>query len=146
MRVAVLLAIAGCTYQPGSFVHAKYWFPGQRTTVGCLDVAIERRADREGEAVLGYQFANRCDHAAIVDLAHVHVVGRTLDGAEHSLYAYDPLGQLRPLPLDGRLAGAEAIAYANDDRAPLGEVCVDAATISHADATRWLCFATEHAP
>src|ERR1051325_7437587 len=97
MRVAVLLVVAGCTYQPGTFRYTKLHFPGQHTSVGCLDLAIERRADFDGHAVLGYEFANRCDHATTVDFEHAQVVGRTLDGAELAMVAHDPNGELRPI-------------------------------------------------
>src|SRR5688572_558692 len=113
MRAAVLsVALIGCAYSPGSFSHFRQGFPGQRTTVGCLDVAIERRPDLiGGGTVLAYEFGNRCDRPAIVDLSRVTVVGRTYEGEQHELRAFDPSAEIRPLKLDGRLAGREAIAY-----------------------------------
>ncbi len=53
---------------------------------------------------------------------------------------HDPNGELRPIDLDGRLTGAEAIAYAPEVARPLGEVCVDAASLAGAESARWICF------
>ncbi|HEX8115424.1 MAG TPA: hypothetical protein VF516_47180, partial [Kofleriaceae bacterium] len=101
-----MCALVGCAYQPGSFAHAPHDFVGQRVTVGCLDVAVERRTDLSvGPAldpVLGYQFGNRCDHPALVDLGAVAVIGRNPAGADVALRPYDPRHELRPVALDGR--------------------------------------------
>jgi len=138
---AIAIAVAGCSYSPGSFQHGYHTFPGTRTTVGCLDLAVERRADHDGWAVLSYEFANRCDSARTVDLAHLAVVGRDSTGREHALRPFDPGGEIRPLPLDGRLSGAEALAY--PAREAMVQVCVDVAAISEAASpgSRWMCFA-----
>src|SRR5690606_3122588 len=109
-----------------------------QVTVGCLDLAIERQPDHGSSAVLGYTFGNRCDRPATVDLAWVHVIGLTAEGAEIALTPYDPAGELRALKIDGRLVGREAIAYPAP--APLGQVCVDVASIAQHKPARWLCF------
>ncbi|NVB82978.1 MAG: hypothetical protein HOV81_31660 [Kofleriaceae bacterium] len=142
MRAAVLsIALIGCAYRPGSFSHPRQGFLGQRTTVGCLDLSVERRPDLTGGGtVLAYEFGNRCDHATTVDLASVVVVGRTYDGAERRLSPYDPRAEIRSLSIDGRTAGREAIAYP-DATAHFAEVCVDAASLADQTPARWLCFA-----
>src|SRR5262245_55231473 len=101
MRAAVLsVALLGCAYRPGSFSHYRQSFPGQRTTVGCIDIAVERRPDLiAGGTVLGYQFGNRCDRPATIDFAHVTVVGRTFDGQELDLHAFDPNAEIRELQI-----------------------------------------------
>jgi hypothetical protein len=140
--VAAVAALAGCaTYSPGSFAHGagpEAEFAGQRVTVGCLDVAIARRPDHASKAVIQYRFGNRCNRSIVVDLQRVVVIGRLDDGAELQLSPYDPDAELRPARLDGLRAGGEAIAY----QAPrdVAEVCVDAASIVHAEPARWLCF------
>ena len=143
MRLAAAaVLIAGCAYKPDSFHAPSHPFVGQHVSAGCLDLAIERRPDliaRTG-AVVAYEFGNRCDHAAVVDLVHVAVKGRTFDGQELDLRPWDPHHEMRALALDGRAIGNEAIAYKNKD--PIAEVCVDAASIAHATPERWLCFAT----
>lgn len=145
MRAAVLsVALTACAYRPGSFSTFASTFPGQRTTVGCLDIAIERRPDLPSGAVVGYQFANRCDHPAVVDLAHVAVVGKTIDGAEVDLAPYDPERELEPLHIDGRMIGREAIAYSSE--VALAEVCVDAASVAQDQRAQWLCFARKELP
>jgi hypothetical protein len=134
--------IAGCAYQAGSFRSPTESFVGQHASVGCLDVAIERRADlSSGGAVVGYAFGNRCDHPAVVDLRSVAVVGRTNDGREKPLLPYDPTHSIIAMQIDGRTTGREAIAYPSDS--PLREVCIDAGSIAHVAATEWLCFTSE---
>jgi hypothetical protein len=135
MAVALL---AGCAYQPGSFAFPENKFPGQHATAGCLDVSIERRTDLPIGPVLGYQFANRCDHPATVDLGAVSVVGRNAQGTDVVLRPYDPHAELHPVALDGRKLGAESLAYPAD-RAML-QVCVDVATLAHQGPSQWLCF------
>jgi hypothetical protein len=139
LRCSFVLAAAACTYQPGSFQFHAPTIAGARATVGCLDVAIARRPDFEGAAVLEYRFGNRCSAATVVDLAHARVVGRTADGHQRALAPDDPRGELEPLTLAGRTDGGEALAYAAD--AAFVEVCVDAATVAWDATPRWLCFA-----
>ena len=146
MRAAVLsVALIGCAYRPGSFSQYRKSFPGQRTTVGCIDLAVERRPDLPGGGtVLGYAFGNRCDRPATVDLSRVAVVARTFEGQELDLRAYDPRGEIRELHIDGRETGEEAIAYPASTR--FAEVCVDAASLAHQTPSRWLCFASNLPP
>ncbi|HSK02219.1 MAG TPA: hypothetical protein VK932_13295 [Kofleriaceae bacterium] len=136
LRLAVLTsALAGCAYTPGAMRPEP---GGQVVTVGCLDVAVARRLDHEANAVLYYRLANRCNRPIQVDLAQVAVVGRFGDGSEVALAPYDPDLEIRPVQLDGRLTGREAIAYPTPR--PAAQVCVDAASIVHAEPARWLCF------
>jgi hypothetical protein len=144
MRIALVCALSGCAYQPGSFAHAPLDFAGQRVTVGCLDIAVDRRADVAIGPVLGYQFANRCDRATLVDLGAARVIGRSPQGADAVLRPYDPRGEIHPVALDGRSVGAEALAYPSDRPQP--EVCADAAALVHAAPPRWLCFAAPARP
>lgn len=144
---ALALAVAGCAYQPGSFVRDTQPFPGVHATISCLDIGIDRRPDLElGQAVLAYAFGNRCDHAAVVDLADVAVVARDAAGHAVALRAFDPRHQLEALPLDGRSTGEEAIAYFGV--APGADVCVDTASIAHESPPQWRCFpgASEEVP
>lgn len=139
MRIALLpCALIGCAYQPGSFAHAPSSPAGQRVTIGCLDLAVERRADLTIGPVLDYRFANRCDHAEMVDLGGAAVVGRSAEGREVALAPYDPQGELHRVALDGRNSGREALAYPATHQ--MVEVCVDAATLIHQGEPRWLCF------
>ena len=146
MRTVVLsVALTACAYRPGSFSHISQDFPGQRTTVGCIDLSVERRPDlTSGGTVLAYEFGNRCDHPATVDFTQVKVTGRTFAGEDLALAAFDPEWQIKPMQIDGRSTGKEAIAYPSDAR--LAEVCVDAASLAHEAPARWLCFASNLPP
>ena len=142
-RALLWCALIGCGYRPGSFAYPDTAFTGQRATVGCLDVAVERRADVPIEvgtgAVLRFQFANRCDHPQAIDLGAVAVIGRSAAGDDERLAPYDPRAELHPVALDGRSVGAESLAYPADH--PMQQVCVDVATFVHQEPPRWLCFA-----
>ena len=139
MRIALIsCALIGCAYKPGSFASGQNDFPGQRASVGCLDVAIERRTDFPIGPVLGYQFANRCDHPTTVDLGSIAVVGRDAAGAESALRAYDPRAELHPVTLDARNLGSESLAYPAS-RA-IAQVCVDVASLAHVRPAQWFCF------
>jgi len=131
-------AASGCAYQPDSFSGTRTHFGGQRATVGCLDVAIERRMPRlDGRTVLAYDFGNRCDQPAIVDLASVGVIGRTSQGQLVPLVAFDPRAEIKSSRIDGRAVGSEAIAYWSS--VELAGICVDAASITHTTPALWLC-------
>lgn len=132
---ATCALFAGCGYSGAYSGHLPY--TGTRTQVGCLDLAIARRADLSDAVVLDYQFGNRCNTAAPVDLASVAVVARTRAGTEVPLAPYDPGHEIRALRLDGRLEGREVIAYPIDDE--VVEVCVDAASLAHVPTPQWVC-------
>ncbi len=136
--VGIALAIAACAYKPGSYQHPSREFVGQRTSVGCLDIAVARRTDMGSSAVLNYTFGNGCDQPATIDLAWVNVIGRTAAGAEVTLVPYDPKGELQVLRLDARQAGSEAISYPAPEA--LGQVCVDVASLAQTRPAQWLCF------
>jgi hypothetical protein len=148
LRTAVLASVlAGCAYQPGSFTSGPgptAVFAGQRATIDCLDVAVARRPDHDGSAVLQYRFGNRCNRPVTVDLARVAVVARFADGAEEALAPYDPDQEIRPAQLAGRGSGGEALAYSTARRA--AQVCADLSSIvppaagAAAASGRWLCF------
>jgi hypothetical protein len=136
----MIFALAGCGgYRPGSFSYSGQSFAGERATIGCLDVSVATRTRSAKAAVIVYDFGNHCDHPTTVDLAAVSVVGRTTDGRDVPMFAHDPNHELRALPIDGRLAGHEAIAY-EAEKSPVEQICVDAAAIAH-EPPRWMCFA-----
>jgi len=143
--VVIGLTLVGCAYQPGSFQSPMQSFVGQLASIDCLDLAIERRPDLPaGDAVVSYAFGNRCDHPVIVDLAMADLFGRTSDGQQLALSAYDPFHELSIARLDGRAVGREAISYQSD--VPLRDICVDAASIAHAAPSVWLCLAARPQP
>lgn len=139
MKAVVVLCLGACAYHPGSFRRYGETFEGQQVTVGCLDVGIARRSDLDGtDAVVAYQFGNRCAEPAVVDLATANVVGRTADGQEVALAPYDPKHEVRSLEVDGRWMGKEVLAYPS--KVALVQVCVDAASIAHRPDAQWICF------
>ncbi|HUJ63830.1 MAG TPA: hypothetical protein VLX92_35260 [Kofleriaceae bacterium] len=139
MRTVLLVwLLVGCAgYRAGSFRARQLDFTGQHATVGCLDISIRERPPVRGADVLQYTFGNRCDHPAMVDLAAANVIGRLGDGREVELIAYDPNREIRPLPIDGRMVGQEAIAY--QAATEVSQICVDAGGIGHGQP-QWLCF------
>lgn len=145
---ALLLFVTGCmTYTPGSFVQGPGLFAGERATIGCLDLSVQRRDDYDKSAVLAYKFGNRCDRPQLVDLANAIVIGRDAAGGEHRLRPFDPRGEIKPMPVDARLMGHEAIAYVADEvGVEFVQVCVDAASIVAATPERWICLAKKPEP
>ncbi len=141
--VGIALVIAACAYKPGSYQAPSRELVGQRTSVGCLDLAVDRRIDQGSSAVLGYTFGNRCDRPAVMDLAWVNVIGRTATGAEVTLVPYDPKGELEVVRLDARQAGSEAISYPAPES--LAQVCVDVASLAQTRPAQWLCFGNPEA-
>ncbi|MDX2089234.1 MAG: hypothetical protein SFX73_15365 [Kofleriaceae bacterium] len=143
MAVGSALLSTGCAYKPGSFAYNRESFTGQRATVGCLDIAVERKLDHGEWPVLDYSFGNRCDRPAPVDLAWTQVIGRTSEGAEIALTPYDPNAEIRVLSIDGRMSGKEALTYPSD--VVLGQVCVDVASIAQTKPAQWVCFGSHDA-
>jgi len=140
-RVLLFATVTGCAYRAGSFGAWNHDFAGRRTTVGCLDLAIERRADHPTGQVLAYDFGNRCDEPLTVDLKTASVVARTTQD-DIAMLPYDPAHEIRPLPLDGGSVGAEAIEYRMDRAGgPLVAICVDAASVLGQTVSDWQCFA-----
>jgi hypothetical protein len=142
--LAVALTIAACAHQATSSTQRpSHDFVGQRSSVGCLDIAIDRRTDTGSSAVLGFTFGNRCEHPTVIDLAWVNVIGRTSNGAEVTLVPYDPKGELSVVKLDGRQMGAESITYPAPEA--LGQLCVDVASLAQQKPAQWMCFGNPEA-
>jgi hypothetical protein len=134
----VSVLFAGCAYQADSFSYERQQFRGMYVTVDCLDLAIDRRNDQGDQNVVAYQFGNRCNEPVVVDLASARVIGRTADGDDMQLIAFDPRGEIRPMRIDSRAVGKEAIEYPSG-RA-VQSLCIDAASIARALPARWICF------
>lgn len=142
--LGITLAIAACAHQATSSTQRPtHELVGQRASVGCLDIAVDRRTDTGSSAVLGYTFGNRCDEPAVIDLAWVNVIGRTANGAEVTLLPYDPKGELSVRKLDANAMGAESITYPAPEA--LGQLCVDVASLAQHKPAQWLCFGNPEA-
>jgi len=141
MRAVILVmatgASAACaTYRAGSFEASGEPFVGERTTAGCLDLAVDVARDAVATGpVVQYSFGNRCDRAATIDLATVAVTGRTSSGEEVAMVPYDPYGQIRALPLDARAFGRERIEYrtSRDFSGDVIAVCVAIGSVGGAN-------------
>ena len=103
--------MAACTsYSPGSFKTAAAIFPPERTTRGCLDIAIQAVHDAAAEGpVLDVYLGNRCNDAVWVDLAALEVSARLPDGQSIFVGLYDPRDELRAAVLGGRESVTERI-------------------------------------
>lgn len=142
MRAVLLVlatgACAACaTYRAGSFEASGEPFLGERTTAGCLDLAVDVARDAVATGpVVQYAFGNRCDRAATIDLASVRVTGRTASGEEVAMVPYDPYNEIRALPLDARAFGRERIEYrtSRDFSGDVVAVCVAIGSIGGASA------------
>jgi len=142
------VALSACAYHPGSFHKPNQDFRGERATIGCLDLSIDRRVDRqvaeeelvdyEKSAVFEYSFGNRCNQPTTIDLASVAVWATTASGEQIRLYPYDPQHVIAALPIEGRLFGSEVIAYPLHE--PATRVCIDAASIARVEPAQWKCF------
>jgi hypothetical protein len=141
MRVLVGLVAslsAACAYRPDSFSAAHGTFGRTSSTIGCLDVGLQRQPAKYAlDVVVAYDFGNRCDTPTMVDLAAVKVFGTTEPDHMIQLLAYDPRDEIRPALLDGNAVGREVIAYRAD--VAISTVCVDVAAIAHKGSSRLLC-------
>jgi hypothetical protein len=143
MRWLVLCALAGCFYSAGSYVTPTGTpFGGKHVSLRCLDLAVTMSDDRDGRTpAIAYSFGNSCWHETTVDLASVRAIGRTTDGQEVPLQAFDPRHELRALPLNATWHGHEEISYRADDGTTPPVVCVDVGRVdrSSAPSERWVC-------
>jgi hypothetical protein len=142
LRIAsACVLFAACAYRPGAFEYSGYEFPGRRFTFGCVDAAIALRVPDDLRPAISYELGNRCDQAAMVDLGAAYVTARASDGPEIELIAFDPLHEIRPAPLDGRMFASEAIQYRSASSQTLADVCVDPAPAFGSAQASLTCFA-----
>jgi hypothetical protein len=131
------VGLTACGYRGGSFSGPRGAFAGDRVTVGCLDVAVSAVHDAAAEGpAIAYEFGNRCDRPARVDLTAIAVRGRTAGGAEVTLAPFDPLGELRPARLEARRTGREVIEYQAAAGEALTLICADVGMIADAAGAR----------
>jgi hypothetical protein len=145
MMLVAWLGCAACAYRPGSFQRRLGPpMPGERATVGCLDVAVQPRAELEATGqVIEVSFANRCDHPTVVDFAAMRATTRH-GGAERALRIYDPHGEIRPLKLEARTVASEVVELqiASRPEETVANACVDVGGLARWDGgERWICVA-----
>ena len=143
--IAFAIPVASaCAYAPGSFSGPQSSFPGTRTTVGCLDVAVAVVSSTQQQgSVIQYTVGNRCDRVATVDFSAVHA--RSAAGASLGprMAPFDPRAELRPLRMEARTVITEAIEYRHVTPGIGDGVCIDVAQLDGpARGERWLCRAS----
>jgi hypothetical protein len=144
------LGLAGClAYSPGSFRRGGDAFEGQLVRLDCLELGVAGQHDAVAPGpVVSYEFGNRCDHAIAVDLGAVRATGRTPDGHEVALVAYDPYREIKPLRLEARSYGHERLEYrkAVDLGIDLVQVCVELEGITQTRAPARVCMTADVPP
>ena len=111
-----------------------------RTEVGCVEVGVDRRGDRELAPVVRYAVENRCARPVTVDLAFASVIGRTAEGTELALV---PASASVAMTTTIAPAGVHETTVAYESPASIGQLCVDVASVaSMPDAVKatWRCF------
>lgn len=112
-----------------------------RTEVGCVEVGIERRGDREMAPVVRYAVENRCERPISVDLAWASVIGRTAEGTEMALVPHGKATTATTATIVPSGVHHATISYASP--ASIGQLCVDVASIAstpEAIQATWRCF------
>lgn len=109
-----------------------------RTEVGCVEVGIDRRGDRELSPVVRYAVANHCPRPITVDLAWASVIGRTAEGTEAALVpasATTTSATIAP-------AGVHEATIAYSSPSSIGQLCVDVTSIASTPelSAKWRCF------
>jgi len=136
MRWIVVAAavLAGCAYKAASSTDTTREVT-DRSRVGCLEIGIDRRGDLGNAAVVRYAFENHCAHATSVDLGWASVIGRTAEGSELALV---PTKKDSSVTIEPHATGETTLAYPAP--APIGQLCVDIASLAQKTPAQWRCF------
>jgi hypothetical protein len=141
--VVLGVVLAGCYKAASSKTTDTTREMREASRVGCLDVAVDRRTDLGTTAIVSYAFENRCGQAAEVDLGWAQVIGRTAEGAELALI---PTKQVAPVMVGAHEQSQTTLAYQNPAApAPIGQLCVDIASLAQQTPAQWRCFGNPEA-
>lgn len=138
--IVVGVVLAGCAYKAASSSDTAREATVDRNRVGCLDVGVDRRGDLGNAAVVRYAFENHCAEPANIDLGWASVIGRTAEGAELALI---PTSKESAVTIEPHGTGETTLAYAAP--APIGQLCVDVASLAQQTPARWRCFGNREA-
>ncbi len=140
--LVVVAVLAGCAVKAASSSDTTKEVT-ERSRVGCLEVGVDRRSDLGTAAVMRFAFENHCTQPRSVDLGWVSVIGRTAEGAELALV---PTKQESAVTIEGHASGEITLAYLNPAApAPIGQLCVDIASLAQQTPAQWRCFGNPEA-
>jgi hypothetical protein len=111
---------------------------------GCLRVGVRRAMDQEARPQLVYDLTNRCVEPVEVGLAWTEVIGRTHDGAEVALIPVD-LGTADEHTVAPLAQRQLRVGYQSSSKQPIGQLCVDTASLTGERPARWSCFGNPEA-
>lgn len=131
--------LAGCAVKAASSSDTTHAVT-ERSRVGCLEVGVDRRSDLGNAAVIRFEFENHCPQPAAVDLGWAQVIGRTAEGAELALV---PTVNASSVTIEGHASGETTLAYPAP--APVGQLCVDIASLAQHTPAQWRCFGNPEA-
>jgi hypothetical protein len=137
--LVVGVVLAGCAYKAASSNDTTREVR-DRSRVGCLDVGVDRHHDLGTTAVVSYSIENRCGEAANVDLGWAQVIGRTSEGAEIALV---PTKHQSSVVVAPHGSGETTLKYPAP--APIGQLCVDIASLAQQTPAQWRCFGNPEA-
>ncbi len=138
----VLAVLAGCAVKAASSNDTTREVT-DRSRVGCLDVGVDRRTDLGTTAVVRFAFENHCAQRTTVDLGWATVIGRTADGAELAMV---PTRKESVVTIEAHDSGETTLAYQNPAApAPIGQLCVDVASLAQQTPAQWRCFGNPEA-
>jgi hypothetical protein len=138
--VVIGAVLAGCAYKAASKTTEPNEHRVDRSTVGCLEVGVDRRSDLGDAAVVRYAFANHCEGAAQIDVAWASVIGRTAEGAELALV---PTKRAKEVVVAPNGEAETTLVYPAP--AAIGQLCVDVASLAQETPARWRCFGNPEA-
>ena len=132
---------SACAYTPGSFSSYPSSFPGARTSVGCLDIAVSPTRDTIQQGpVIQYTVGNRCDRVTTVDFSAVRVRSAAGVSLGPPMAPFDPARELRPLGMEARTVITELIEYRHVAPAEGHGLCVDVGGLNGPSGReQWLC-------
>lgn len=137
------VVLAGCYKAASSSTSDTTREVRDHSRVGCLDVSVDRHSDLGTTAIVTFAFENRCGQPARVDLAWAQVIGRTAEGAELALI---PTKREAAVTVGAHEQAEATLAYPNPAApAPLGQLCVDIASLAQQTPARWRCFGNPEA-
>ncbi|CAN5905589.1 hypothetical protein BH11MYX3_BH11MYX3_21830 [soil metagenome] len=140
--LVVVAVLAGCAVKAASSSDTTKQVT-ERSRVGCLEIEVDRRTDLGPAAVMRFAFENHCAQTMSVDLGWASVIGRTADGAEVALV---PAKKESAVTIEGHASGETTLAYGNPAApAPIGQLCVDIASLAQQTPAQWRCFGNPEA-